>query len=132
MMNETIIDKEIDPDELWALVQKKGVIKMKIVSDSMEPVILKGDIVSVTKYTGFEPNKIVVFFHDKKRICHYLVNQYPDKMYETSSLKKPFHFDSVIYEKQIIGEIGKHVTILDVFKAKLRFIIKKVSFTYDD
>ena len=109
-------------------INQQGLIKVQIVSGSMEPIIKTGEIVHVEKLAG-RPKMfdILVIYQNNIFICHYFWknNTYFDndgKNYLTRALSSR-HADIPFARNQILGRVtGKNLSFLQ----KCHIILREI------
>lgn len=89
-------------------LQKEGSLKLNIASESMQPWIWKGSKIEIRPINSkdLKPFDIIVFFQDKKLICHFLYIK-DDTFLITKGLKS-FKFDEKINYGQLLGICTSH------------------------
>lgn len=95
---------------------KQGMVPLKIVSESMEPVLSKGSNYKVAKLED-EPSKfdIIVFLRDGSLVAHYIwrVNRLKGTSFTTRSLQDPAHDEIPVDESEVLGIlVGKRLNFL--------------------
>ena len=99
--------------ELKAKLKDEGMIPLKIVSDSMEPLLMVDMNYKVANLEE-QPQRfdIVVFYRDEKLVAHYIwkTNQLRGISYTTRSLKDPGSDEIPVAEQDILGIlVGKRL-----------------------
>ncbi|MCY4644438.1 MAG: S24/S26 family peptidase [Bacteriovoracales bacterium] len=101
---------KLSDDEFWLhqkRIKRGDHINIEIVSESMSPLINKGDILRVRHKKLFSPFDIVVYRHiDGTLICHYIWerSRLDQKTWLLRSIKGTA-FDLPVRENQILGHI---------------------------
>ncbi len=96
--------------EEFEKLKSHTVLKSRVISESMEPVIKIGDEVVVdVGNLNLEPFDIVVIYLNQKLVCHYLwrKNQFVKPiLYQTRSMLKKM--DMPVTEDLILGKVISH------------------------
>ena len=94
--------------QFWALkmnLQHHQTVSVKIASDSMSPLIKKGESLQVEEKKHYKPFDIVIYHHsDGRLICHYIwqISQLNPNSYLLRSLKGTA-FDLPVSAENILG-----------------------------
>lgn len=87
------------------LLQKKT-IQIRIVSDSMSPLIKSDEVLEIKPLNStLKRFDLVVFWHDDKLTCHFLWQIHIDHYYLFKSLKHPRSCDPPIEKKFLLGQV---------------------------
>ncbi len=104
--NMNLIEIEI----IKAQLKKDLPVKIKIISDSMSPLIKTNEEVSLISYpdgTQLTRFDIIVFRYYEKIYCHFFWGKDTFGNIFTKSLKNPKDFDIPIAELDIIGVVAR-------------------------
>ncbi len=112
-------------ESLRQIIQNQGMAPIRIVSDSMEPLLgvdRNYQVASIEK----EPKRfdIIVFYREKKLFAHYVwrANTLGGKSFTTRSLKDPGHDEVPIPEKDILGIlVGKRLNFIKKLILSLKY-----------
>ena len=110
---------------LKAKLQNEGMVPLKIISESMEPVLTLNTNYKVASLAG-DPSKfdIIVFLRDQRLVAHYIwrINTIKGVSYTTRSLQDP-HKDEIPVESQdILGIlVGKRLNFFRKLMLKLKY-----------
>ena len=114
---------EITIDILRALLMKNNTAKIRIISDSMAPLIKPGEVVNINSvHKELSRFDIIVFDYYGAIFCHFfwkkLINQTNSSIsIQTRSLKKPAQADIPISPQSVIGVIScKKLTLFHKIK----------------
>lgn len=120
---------QIDLIQLEALkhrLNKHSTIEIKIISDSMEPLLKINETVSIVPAVkSFDVFDLIVFWRDGKLFCHYIWrNQISfNKTIVTRSFKSLYSDEKPVEIQYVLGSVeGKKISFL----AKLFILIKNV------
>lgn len=110
-------------------LRKDGKLQIKIVSDSMEPILKVSETFDVDPL----PQKLqifdlVVFYQSQKLNCHFLWRDQKEfnNSIVTRSLKNPQHDDVPVTYDCLLGIVlGKKLSILQTFSVLIRAFLKK-------
>ena len=124
----------LDLIEFFALkrsLHKQKEIKLRVVSDSMAPLLKVDEIIRVHEFHPTELVKydIVVFWQNNKIISHFLWSKQTDphtgeNIYITKSLKDPRGFDIPVKERLLLGRVDAKITRLTKIKVSLINLLK--------
>lgn len=109
-------------------LQLKKCTEIRIVSDSMSPLLVPGEKVKVVPISGeLKRFDIVVFDYYGKPFCHFYWGRIANEdSLCTRSLKFPHRLDLPIHEHAIIGKIVcKKITLYQKIKVYFRIIWNK-------
>lgn len=101
-------NRDFDIQALKRVLNAKGTSELKVVSDSMEPLIKVGENITVQKPLIKELNifDIIVFNQGARLNCHYLTKiDHQQDQYITRSLKNPTSQDYPISFDDIIAHV---------------------------
>jgi len=96
----------------FAVLKKKlqeGPLTMRLVSDSMAPLLKVGDLVEVQKCSQpIQLFDLVVFWTNEKLMCHFLWRDQLayDGTFVTRSLKDPWHDDLPQPHENLLGVVS--------------------------
>lgn len=94
---------------------KKGPCKIRIISDSMEPLIKKDEILIIENHDVEKLNRfdIIVFEYYEKVYCHFFWSYINQNIIITKSIKDSNEFDVPINKEHFIGVTKqKHANLL--------------------
>ncbi|MCK5073155.1 MAG: S24 family peptidase [Bacteriovoracaceae bacterium] len=97
---------EITFNQLKEVLAKRGRLPIRVVTSSMEPVIMAGDTLEVVSKTDeLKKFDIIVFWRDSKLVVHYIwgKNFLQGVSYTTRSLEMPNHNELPVPECNILG-----------------------------
>ncbi len=111
--------------ELKEQISNEGMLKLKIVSDSMEPLMPVGQFYKVAKLNDeIKRFDIVVFFRDDKLVAHYVWNKNTLRgvSYSTRSLKEPDKDEIPVNEADVLGLlVGQKIGFFRKLGLSLRY-----------
>ena len=100
------------------LLLKNKELKLKVASDSMNPVLKVGEVIKVLPYQvkNLDRFDVIVFWNDNKLISHFLWSKQCSEdgtiLYITKSLKHALEIDIPIKEDMILGKVDVKIPLL--------------------
>lgn len=104
-------------------LSREGLLELRIASNSMEPVLKKDDLITVTetKKSSLKKFDIIVFWQNNQIICHFLwsiqTTRSGEELFISKSLKKPKEIDDPIKEGLLLGKANAKIPLY--FKLKM-------------
>lgn len=97
-------------ENLKLLLIKKETVNLKVITDSMYPLIKINDTVDVKETNQFKRFDIVVFREHERLMCHYV---WADSFLKkdgiiTKSIKNPKQIDYTVDRKDILGKVQNY------------------------
>jgi hypothetical protein len=91
-----------------ANLEKNKALGIKIVSDSMEPLLKVSDtafVVEKSQRPKFETFDLIVYFFENHLRCHFVWRDQRDfnQGVVTRSLKEPYSNEGIVYDSNILG-----------------------------
>lgn len=103
-----------NPDSAKTILELKGSLKLKVISDSMSPVIKVDDLIVVEPLKNLNELKrfdIIVYAKDQALTCHYfwVMNSLAkEATICTRSLKEPYQNELPVSAENILGVVKSH------------------------
>ncbi len=119
--------------EEYLIIKKKfkDTLKVRIISNSMEPFIHTGEEILIQKFDpqSFKSYMPIVFWEKDRLICHFFIKKIlkDNKIYYVSKSLSNKYYDELISEEFILGEvIEPKVSIMR--KIIMHFVFYKAQF----